>query len=94
MVAPGNPTPVSAELILLCLELTVRDSPFTRPSGAQNRSSMKIPEWLSHLRTDSYGRPVPFVNRWGPQDPARMSIAHDRWVGGGAGVLRGRLGRN
>ena len=33
---------------------------------------MKIPEWLSHLRTDSYGRPVPFVPDFLMQNPQRQ----------------------
>jgi hypothetical protein len=33
--------------------------------------------WLSHLRRDRRGLPVPYVNRWGGEDPHRFTIAHD-----------------
>jgi hypothetical protein len=42
---------------------------------------MKVPSFLSHLRTDSIGRPVPYINLWGPEDVQRMSIRHDPHVG-------------
>lgn len=43
--------------------------------------SVHIPAWLSHLRTDARGVPVPFVNQWGvPEDPRRYFIRHDRLV--------------
>lgn len=38
---------------------------------------MRIPERLRHLRTDNRGRPVPYINRWGAEDAARLSIAID-----------------
>lgn len=38
---------------------------------------MRAPEFLSHLRTDDRGRPVPYINLWGVEDVARMSIRHD-----------------
>ncbi len=37
--------------------------------------------WLSHLRRDRRGLPVPFVNRWGAEDTARLSVGFDRFVG-------------
>ena len=37
---------------------------------------------MAHLRTDRRGRPVPGVNRWGPEDAARLAVRHDRLVGG------------
>lgn len=43
---------------------------------------MKIPDFLSHLRVDARGRPVPYVNRWGAEDVARLAIRHDHHVGG------------
>ena len=46
---------------------------------------MRAPDWLSHLRTDQRGRPVPFVNRWGKtEDPTRVGIQFDPLVGGDA----------
>lgn len=42
---------------------------------------MRIPDWLSHLRIDERGRPVPYVNRWGPESTARLAIRHDPWCG-------------
>jgi len=39
---------------------------------------MNIPSWLTHLRTDRRGLPVPYVNLWGAEDPTRMRIAYDR----------------
>jgi hypothetical protein len=42
---------------------------------------MKVPDRLRHLRTDRFGRPVPYVNRWGDSDdPSRYSIAYDPHV--------------
>lgn len=41
-----------------------------------------IPDWLSHLRTDRRGLPVPYVNRWGMEENvASLSIAFDPHVG-------------
>lgn len=37
----------------------------------------KGPVWLTHLRTDRRGLPVPYVNAWGLQDPARIRIGFD-----------------
>jgi hypothetical protein len=42
---------------------------------------VKPPPFLSHLRTDSRGRPVPYINLWGDEDVSRMSIEHDPHVG-------------
>lgn len=42
---------------------------------------MQIPDFLSHLRTDRRGIPVPVINLWGTEQPARMSIEHDPNVG-------------
>lgn len=43
---------------------------------------MKIPDWLSHLRVDRRGLPVPYVNRWGlEEDVASLSIEYDPNVG-------------
>lgn len=50
--------------------------------------STAIPAWLGHLRTDRRGIPVPHINLWGPEDPARYSIEHDPAVGGLAIFLR------
>lgn len=36
---------------------------------------------MAHLRRDARGLPVPYVNRWGPEDLARISVRHDRNVG-------------
>jgi hypothetical protein len=42
-----------------------------------------VPGWLSHLRTDRRGLPVPYINQWGlEEDLARVSIRHDRHIGG------------
>lgn len=42
----------------------------------------EIPDFLSHLRTDRRGLPVPYVNRWGKEELLdRLSIEHDRRVG-------------
>lgn len=38
---------------------------------------MRVPDWLAHLRSDSRGRPVPYINRWGPEQVERLSIAYD-----------------
>lgn len=48
---------------------------------------MKIPDFLTHLRHDKRGFPVPWINLWGLEDPERMSIEHDPMVGGPAMVL-------
>lgn len=40
--------------------------------------SREIPGWLSHLRVDRRGLPVPYVNRWGlDENDALLSIEHD-----------------
>lgn len=44
----------------------------------------KLPSHLEHLRRDRRGLPVPYINRWGPEDPTRVSIGHDANVGGPA----------
>jgi hypothetical protein len=42
----------------------------------------QIPDFLSHLRTDRRGLPVPYVNRWGlEEDLTRVYLDHDRNVG-------------
>jgi hypothetical protein len=42
-----------------------------------------FPAWLDHLRRDSRGIPVPYVNRWGAaEDPARIRVAYDYGVKG------------
>jgi hypothetical protein len=41
-------------------------------------SSISIPTWMAHLRTDRRGLPVPYVNLWGEEDPARIRMAFDR----------------
>jgi hypothetical protein len=38
---------------------------------------MKAPPFLQHLRTDERGRPVPYINLWGPEDVARLTIRPD-----------------
>lgn len=38
---------------------------------------MRIPVFLAHLRTDDKGRPVPYINRWGPEDIRRLRIDDD-----------------
>lgn len=43
---------------------------------------MKVPAFLSHLRTDRHGRPVPYINLWGPESVDRLAIRHDPHVGG------------
>lgn len=43
--------------------------------------------WLGHLRRDRRGLPVPYVNRWGPEDTARMEIRHDPHAQGRAVFL-------
>jgi hypothetical protein len=40
-----------------------------------------VPRRLAHLRRDRRGLPVPFVNNWGPEDPARYMVLPDRTVG-------------
>lgn len=43
---------------------------------------MKVPDWLSHLRRDRYGRPIPTVNRWGKvEDQAKAFVQFDPAVG-------------
>jgi hypothetical protein len=43
---------------------------------------VKLPDWLSHLRTDRRGRPVPFVNRWGTvEDRSKVAVQFDPLVG-------------
>lgn len=43
--------------------------------------SIQVPPWLSHLRCDRRGLPVPFVNRWGKQEKTELlSIRWDRTV--------------
>lgn len=41
-----------------------------------------VPPWLAHLRRDARGLPVPFVNRWGPEDVSRIAIRDDTTVRG------------
>jgi hypothetical protein len=36
--------------------------------------------WLAHLRRDRRGLPVPYINLWGVEDPARFSVRHDPHV--------------
>lgn len=43
---------------------------------------MKIPPFLRHLRTDDKGRPVPYIQRWGPEDVRRLRIDDDANIGG------------
>lgn len=43
---------------------------------------MKVPPFLQHLRTDDRGRPVPYINRWGPEDVRRLRIDDDPNIGG------------
>lgn len=41
-----------------------------------------VPDFLSHLRRDRRGLPVPYVNRWGlTEEHDRISIEYDRNVG-------------
>ena len=42
---------------------------------------MRAPDFLTHLRTDDRGRPVPYINRWGPERVEHLSIRHDPLVG-------------
>lgn len=53
------------------------------PSGSWAVSTVadRIPPWLTHLRVDRRGLPVPYVNQWGPDDPDRVSIRHDHHYG-------------
>lgn len=37
--------------------------------------------WLADLRRDRRNLPVPYVNRWGPEDTTRMSVRVDPHVG-------------
>lgn len=39
-----------------------------------------VPDFFAHLRRDARGLPVPYVNVWGAEDVARMSVAFDRFV--------------
>lgn len=42
---------------------------------------MDVPAFLSHLRRDRRGLPVPYINVWGPgEDVSRFSIRYDRHV--------------
>lgn len=43
-----------------------------------------VPEFLSHLRTDRRGLPVPHINRWGPERIEAVTIEIDRNIGGAA----------
>jgi hypothetical protein len=36
--------------------------------------------WLSHLRRDRRGLPVPYINRWGGEDLGRVTIDYDPHV--------------
>lgn len=47
-----------------------------------------VPEFLSHLRTDRRGIPVPYINRWGPERVDDVMIEIDSNVGGAALFLR------
>jgi hypothetical protein len=49
--------------------------------SSNGRPNPDITERLAHLRTDRRGIPVPYVNLWGEEDPARLRIAHDPHVG-------------
>lgn len=41
-----------------------------------------VPDFLSHLRRDRRGLPVPYVNRWGlTEETDRLTIEYDRNVG-------------
>lgn len=44
---------------------------------------MKAPEWLSHLRTDKRGRPVPVINRWGLKEKPELARVEYCWLVGG-----------
>lgn len=48
---------------------------------------MKAPEFLSHLRTDARGRPVPVVNRWGLEEKQEHVAIRYSWLVGGAAVF-------
>lgn len=42
---------------------------------------MRIPEHLEHLKRDARGRPVPYINTWGPwEDVSRNFIKYDKSV--------------
>lgn len=41
-----------------------------------------LPDFLAHLRRDRRGLPVPYINRWGPEDTDRYTIQYDPNVGG------------
>lgn len=43
---------------------------------------MSVPPFLEHLHRDRRGIPVPWVNRWGTEDLARVRLDHDPHVGG------------
>lgn len=38
-------------------------------------------KWLAHLRRDSRGLPVPWINRWGPETAAATRVDYDPTVG-------------
>lgn len=48
---------------------------------------MKAPEFLSHLRTDSRGRPVPVINRWGLEEKQELTAIRYSWLVGGDAVF-------
>lgn len=48
---------------------------------------MKPPEFLSHLRTDSRGRPVPTINRWGLAERVDLTEIRYSWLVGGNAVF-------
>jgi hypothetical protein len=45
-------------------------------------NGLAVPHRLDRLRRDRRGLPVPYVNAWGAEDPARVRIAYDRHVRG------------
>lgn len=44
-------------------------------------ASRHVPDWLSHLRRDRRGLPVPYINRWGPERAENLRLAYDPFVG-------------
>jgi hypothetical protein len=48
--------------------------------GAVTADRPAFDPWLSHLRRDRRGLPVPYVNRWGSEDLHRVTIAYDPHV--------------
>lgn len=46
-----------------------------------------VPEFLTHLRTDQRGVPVPYVNRWGEIADDRVGVETDRHVSKAAAVF-------